>query len=109
MITLIFNKVSYWISKLLYYRNIGLSSIPLHKVIAVSTFATVNSCRSFSLLEAIVISLPNSLLSPIINIKQRGQERQLLLLQSWKSDKCMESNSEKSNIDIAILEKKKID
>jgi hypothetical protein len=31
-------------------------------------------------------------------IKQRGKERQLLLLQSWKSDNSMGSNTEKSNI-----------
>ena len=32
---------------------------------------------------------------PIKEMKQRGKERQLLLLQSWKSDNALESNREK--------------
>ena len=35
---------------------------------------------------------------------QKGSERQLLISQSWKSDNTLGSNSEKSNIDITILE-----
>ena len=38
-------------------------------------------------------------------VKQKDSERQLLLLQSWKSDKFMGINREKTNIDIEILEK----
>ena len=41
----------------------------------------------------------------IQKLKQRDQERQLLLSQSWKSDNQMGSNREKSNIAISILEK----
>ena len=37
-------------------------------------------------------------------MKQRVEERQLLLLQSWKSDALMGSYREKSNIAFALLE-----
>ena len=41
---------------------------------------------------------------PIQKMWQRGREQQIFLLQSWKSQKYMGSNREKSNCTIAILE-----
>ena len=55
------------------------------------SYRNSDSCRSFSLLKAIVISFP---LLFVISLKTK----------KWKGWKC-HSNREKSNIDIAILEK----
>ena len=40
-------------------------------------------------------------------MKQKGEEQHILQLQSWKSNKQVESNREMPNIAIAILIKKR--
>ena len=51
----------------------------------------------------------NEYTKPMQKMRQRGSKRQLLLSQSWKRNIYMESNREKTNINIAIWKNQQFD